>query len=260
MPDNRFYKALITYALDLGEAMLKCGAEVSRIEDSLQRIFSCYGATDVDVLTITSCIILTVTISPEEVYTQTRRIKSSETDFDRLSRLNALSRFICDNRPEPEEIRVRLQKAVEEPESSGKRFARGLVGTVCVTGSSAVFFGGKAADFAAAGLVGLVIFAFERLFRKKILNIPLYNFACMLCAGLVALLLSLAFPAIDRDKVLIGAIMVIIPGVAFTNAARDILLGDTISGSLRLLESVLYAASIAGGIAVALLTLGGGIG
>lgn len=260
MPDNRFYKALITYALDLGEAMLKCGAEVSRIEDSLQRIFSCYGATDVDVLTITSCIILTVTFSPEEVYTQTRRIKSSETDFDRLSRLNALSRFICDNRPEPEEIRVRLQKAVEEPESSGKRFVRGLVGTVCVTGSSAVFFGGKAADFAAAGLVGLVIFAFERLFRKKILNIPLYNFACMLCAGLVALLLSLAFPAIDRDKVLIGAIMVIIPGVAFTNAARDILLGDTISGSLRLLESVLYAASIAGGIAVALLTLGGGIG
>ena len=177
-----------------------------------------------------------------------------------MSRLNALSRFICDNRPEPEEIRVRLQKAVEEPESSGKRFARGLVGTVCVTGGSAVFFGGKAADFAAAGLVGLVIFAFERLFRKKILNIPLYNFACMLCAGLVALLLSLAFPAIDRDKVLIGAIMVIIPGVAFTNAARDILLGDTISGSLRLLESVLYAASIAGGIAVALLTLGGGIG
>ncbi len=259
MPDNRFYKSLITYALDLGEAMLKCGAEVSRVEDSLQRIFACYGATDVDVLTITSCIILTVTFSAEEVYTQTRRIKSSETDFDRLSKLNALSRFICDNRPEPEEIRARLETVITEKEPKTGRLIRGVAGIVCVTGGSAVFFGGKAADFAAAAVVGLVILAFEKYFRRKIVNIPLYNFICMLCAGAVTLLLCRVFPAIDRDKVLIGAIMVIIPGVAFTNAARDILLGDTISGSLRLLESILYAASIAGGIAVALLTLGGGI-
>ena len=259
MPDNRLYKALITYALDLGEAMLKCGAEVSRVEDSLQRIFSCYGATDVDVLTITSCIILTVTFSAENVFTQTRRIKSSNTDFDHLSRLNALSRFICDTRPEPEEIRARLEQIEKEAETSHHSLVCGIVGTVCATGGFAVFFGGKAADFAAAVLVGLFMLAFEKLFRKKITNIPLYNFLCMLCAGLVTLLICRVFPAVDRDKVLIGAIMVIIPGVAFTNAARDILLGDTISGSLRLLESVLYAASIAGGIAVALLAFGGGI-
>ena len=176
-----------------------------------------------------------------------------------MSRLNALSRFVCDTRPEPEEIRVRLEQIEKDTEAPHYSLIRGIVGTVCATGGFAVFFGGKAADFAAAALVGLFMLAFEKLLRKKITNIPLYNFLCMLCAGLVTLLICHTFPAVDRDKVLIGAIMVIIPGVAFTNAARDILLGDTISGSLRLLESVLYAASIAGGIAVALLAFGGGI-
>ena len=66
---NDLSKGLMTHVLDLGEAMLKCGAEVSRVEDTLQRIFKSYGAADVDVLTITSCIILTVTVSDSGVIT-----------------------------------------------------------------------------------------------------------------------------------------------------------------------------------------------
>lgn len=251
-------KPLVTCVLDLGEAMLKCGAEVSRVEDSLRRIFAAYGALDTDVLTITSSIHLTVTFSDEEVYTQTRRIRSVRTDFERLSALNALSRSICRTCPAPKELRACLERIEGAEDVSRRATARECVGTVCATGGFAVFFGGTAVDFAVASGVGLLMLAFDRLFRKRIGNIPAYNFLCMLCAGLVTSVLCACFPAIDRDKVLIGAIMLIIPGVAFTNAARDILLGDTISGSLRLLESVLHATGIAGGVAVALLIGTGG--
>ena len=54
------------------------------------------------------------------------------------------------------------------------------------------------------------------------------------------------------DKILIGDIMLLIPGLAMTNAVRNILLGNTISGLVRLADSLLWAAALAGGFMVAL--------
>ena len=59
------------------------------------------------------------------------------------------------------------------------------------------------------------------------------------------------------DKVLIGISMLLIPGIMLTNSIRDILLGDIISGSLRLVEAILMAATIALGIMAAIWLLGG---
>ena len=66
--------------------------------------------------------------------------------------------------------------------------------------------------------------------------------------GLAAALL----PALHMDKILIGDIMLLIPGLAMTNAIRNMLLGDTISGVVRLAESLIWAAALAGGFMVAL--------
>jgi len=55
---------------------------------------------------------------------------------------------------------------------------------------------------------------------------------------------------------MIGDIMLLIPGIALTNALRDLFVGDTISGILRLLEAVLQAGIIACGFALAILTGG----
>ena len=54
------------------------------------------------------------------------------------------------------------------------------------------------------------------------------------------------------DMILIGDIMLLIPGLAMTNAIRNLLVGDTISGAVRLAESLIWAAALAGGFMVAL--------
>ena len=59
------------------------------------------------------------------------------------------------------------------------------------------------------------------------------------------------------DKVLIGIIMLLIPGIMLTNSIRDILLGDIISGSLRLVEAILMAAVLALGMMAAIWMMGG---
>ena len=43
------------------------------------------------------------------------------------------------------------------------------------------------------------------------------------------------------DKIMIGEIMLVIPGIAMTNAIRDLLMGDTGSGILRFINSVIIA-------------------
>ena len=68
-------------------------------------------------------------------------------------------------------------------------------------------------------------------------------------------MMSGLFP-VHIDKIMIGDIMLLIPGVAFTNAVRNVLIGDTISGLMRLVESVLWAGAIACGFVLSIWVTG----
>ena len=78
------------------------------------------------------------------------------------------------------------------------------------------------------------------------------------CVGLMAVIVkSILGGAINLDTVVIGSIMPLVPGVAITNAVRDTLQGDYISGCARILEAFLKA--IALGVGVAFAVFGNGI-
>ena len=53
------------------------------------------------------------------------------------------------------------------------------------------------------------------------------------------------------DGVVIGALMILVPGLLFTNAMRDIIYGDTNSGIMRIVQVLLIAMGMALGTAVA---------
>ena len=81
--------------MDIGEQMLVCGAEVHRVEDSVERMCYALGAKRIDVFIITSSMVVTVCDGADNTFTQTRRIKYTVTDFEKLHKLNELSRKIC---------------------------------------------------------------------------------------------------------------------------------------------------------------------
>ncbi len=91
-------------ALDMGETMLRCGAEILRVEDTITRICTAYGGGIVDVFTILSLIILSWKTDTGENHTLTRRINPHPTDLNKLEDLNALSRYICEKKPPCNEI------------------------------------------------------------------------------------------------------------------------------------------------------------
>ena len=54
------------------------------------------------------------------------------------------------------------------------------------------------------------------------------------------------------DKMVIGAIMNLVPGVAITNSMRDIIAGDLLAGQAKLVEALFIATAIALGAGMVL--------
>ena len=246
------HSELIACLLEMGELLLDCGAEISRIEDTLQRLGRAYGAERMDIFVIPSLISVTLSFPGNEAVTETRRIRSTGgNDFYRLEKLNALSRSCCADPLPTGELRARLEKIAQ-----GKK-PRSVVlcGSLLAAGSFAVFFGGTLWDGLAAAAFALLIFALQEKLGKTALNTVAFNLVTSLLTGLAVGFLTKALPFLHMDMILIGDIMLLIPGIAMTNAVRNMLIGDTISGVVRLAESLIWALALAGGFMVAMLAL-----
>ena len=233
--------------LDIGDALLSSGAEIFRVEDRLIRLGYACGATQMNVFVITSSIVITMEFPEENVRTQTRRIrKTGGNDFEKLEKLNNLSRQFCQNPMSPEELREvfnQIDKVV--PTQTGK-----------LAGSIALFYGGNLWDALLAGLAGILIWGAQRHIRKYCMNEVTFQFVASFLTGCFICVMARLFPALHVDKIMIGDIMLLIPGLMATNAIRDILIGDTISGVMRFIEAMLLAAVLALGFIGAIFLIG----
>lgn len=240
---------LLDCLLEMGELLLDCGAEISRVEDTLNRMGKAYGANRVDVFAIPSLVSITLNFPETIPVTETRRISSTgSTDFYRMEKLNSLSRECCREPLELGELRARLDRVA----AGRKPFSVVFWGSVLGGGGFAVFFGGTIWDGLAAAVFGAGICLLQYALGRTELNTVASNLIVSLLTGLAIGIVSGLIPLLHMDKIMIGDIMLMIPGLAMTNALRNMLVGNTISGTMRLAESLIWAAALAGGFMVAL--------
>ncbi len=247
-------KKYLDLAMDIGEQMLICGAEVHRVEDSVYRICNAFGASRVDVFIITSSMVVTLHDSNGLPYTQTRRITNVGSNFDRLSRLNALSRKICSSKNlSVEDIGRELTNIIS---SKYYPFWMECVFYSLIAWSFALFFGGDLIQSFVSAFIGVCV-RFTILFSDVFLNNRIFSkfISSLVITALAFLALELNFIT-TVDYVIIGNIMVLIPGIGLTNSLRDLFIGDSMSGVLRLIEALLSALAIALGYVVFILLLG----
>jgi len=245
-------RELINCLLDMGQLLLDCGAEISRVEDTLSRMAAAYGSTHADVFVITSIISISIEFSSKEVLTETRRIYSSSgTDFFRLEKLNSISRNCCIS---PMPI-AELKRALEKIAHGRKPLKVVLVGSALAAGSFAVFFGGGIWDGIAAAVFGLFICLLQRKLGRTQLSTVGSNLLLSFMTGLCVSIVCRVIPVFNLDKILIGDIMLMIPGLAMTNSIRNMLGGNTISGVVRLIESLIWAGALAGGFMTAFMII-----
>ena len=132
------YERIVQGILDIGEAMIRCGAENFRLQDSLYRICRSYGFVKYDIFVIPSNIQITAETPEGQIITQIRLVEIGECDFDKLDYLNNLCRKVCKEKPDAKEMRRQFEEVMGRPEQKWyTHYAAGILGGT----GFAVFFG-----------------------------------------------------------------------------------------------------------------------
>lgn len=241
MPTGIPREDAVFIAMELGEQILRCGGEVSRVEDTIRRICEAYGATDVDVTAIMSLIVSTVEFDGETVV-RTRWITGGVTNLGRLSKLNDLSRKICRTLPSKAEFLGRLND-IDVTTNIGN--AMYIVGSVLTAFGFCIVWDGSLLDAFISGLIAIPMCLGVRYFAKVKMNAIVSKVVVCFLAGVMALLVGKVVPWCDVGPVISGDIMLVVPGVMLANSFRDLLGGDLMSGIFRMCAALLDAVAIA---------------
>lgn len=244
------YKLLADTALLAGELMLQSGAETYRVEETITRILRTSGQERTEAIAYATGIMMTLDGSESGVISMTVRIGERETNLGQVCEVNNISRAYCDGKINLEEANGRLKSI-----RGIKRYPDWMV-TLCAIVTSAAFtllLGGGIYDCLFAALYGILQVLFMFLNRKIRINRFILNMITAFFVSLMTeILVIVSKIPINQELLIAGSIMPMLPGVALTNALRDTLQGDYMSGAVRTIEAVMVATAIGIGIGAGL--------
>lgn len=252
---------VLELALEAGRILLKNGAEIFRVEETIDHICRRFHIEKVDTFVLSNGIFITARNDKKEVFAKVKHVPLSGIHLGIVTEVNDLSRDISAGNVGIEEAFERLEDIEQTPPKAS--FFR-----ILASGMGCGFFGvllkasiweGLVAFFIGMLLYVFVIFAEKHKMSKIIVN--LMGGVLITVFTLICFRLPLPFP-VRIDKVIIGSILPLVPGVAFTNAIRDIADSDFISGTVRMIDALLVFVYIAIGVGFVLSaynSLSGGI-
>lgn len=242
-------------AMLAGEIMLRSGAETYRVEDTMNHILKTSNIESTQALAMMTGLIVTLNDSSmAQPVTLMRRVSERSTNISNIMKVNDISRRYCAGKISLQEAYLELQSA------KGKQYNRTLynLATIGIAVGFTIMFGGTLQDVIAATLVGIVLACVITLGKIMNVNSVIVNvLSGMGITMLTVLIQQFLLHEITTDIVIVGCIMPIVPGVAITNAIRDTLQGDYLSGCARILEALLVAIAIAVGAGLGMLLTGG---
>lgn len=242
------YSLLMELVSKIGCHIAMGGAETYRVEESVNRILTAYGVES-RVYSVPGSLIITILVPGQPPMTRLCRMERKGTDLDAVEQYSNLGRRICAQKPDLETAMAWVK------ETEGKRkkykFPVVLLGYVLVAWGFCIFFGGGLLDSLCAAACGLLLGIAEHFMSKLQTNIFFKNIAAAFLLAFFAYGMSALGLTPNADAAVIGTLMLLVPGVLFTNAMRDIIFGDTNSGVSRVVEALLIAVAVALGTVAA---------
>ncbi|MPM63317.1 Inner membrane protein YjjP [bioreactor metagenome] len=243
---------IINLAVLAGEVLLKNGAETYRVEETMVHIARACGAVKVESFVIPTGVFLTVSDEQGHSVTTMRRVRDRTINLDRITKVNELSRRLVDNRIDYPDALAVLKRIARE--RTGFSLGPSVIASGIVGSTTAVLYNAGSyemvAAFLAAAIVRYIAHIVSRLHGVQFT----FEFLGGMVAALTGVLLAGVIPQLGRDAVIIGGIMPLVPGIAITNAIRDVMAGDLLSGLSRGLEAALTSVAVAMGVVLILAT------
>lgn len=243
------YQRLLDLATELGFRLSSCGAETYRVEESVKRLLASYGIA-CDAFAVPYSLTVTAETDCGTPLMRMRRIDGSVSDLDAVERYSGLCRRICQERPDPETAFEWLHNTDTQRVYYSPLLQ--YIGYFLGSAGFGWFYGGCLTDGLSAGICGLVGCAADRYFRRVQVNKFFSTILTAFFMALTAYVLHQLGLSPNPDATIIGSLMVLVPGLLFTNAMRDLIFGDTSSGTTRVVQVLLIAVSIALGTGAAL--------
>ncbi|NLY85177.1 MAG: threonine/serine exporter family protein [Tissierellia bacterium] len=242
-------KKLLVLATLAGRLMLKSGAETYRVEDTVIRI--CQSRKDiqhVDAFVIPTGIFISLEFKGELI-SYIKRVKTISIDLNKISLVNEFSRTFVSTH-------MSIEDGIKEIKRINKisiysNIIKSLFGAIA-SGFFCLLFQGTILDFLGAFIVSFIVSFLLNSISKLKLTFFLDKFIGSVFISILSYFLIKLGLGDSLDKVIIGSIMPLVPGVAITNAIRDTMSGDFLSGLSRGMEAIFSALAIAFGVGIVL--------
>ena len=241
---NRLLKA----ASNAGKILLESGAETYRVEETVIRICGAYGVEHPSSFVMPTGI-MTSFFYENHNYATVERINERGTDLDKIHLINDLSRRIKLEQISVNDLERELEKIKQNSRYSD--FVMWIFSGLTAFGF-AFFFNGGLGEAFSSFFVGMAIKSASLKMESMQIN-SFFNIALSsIVAGVLSVFCVLIDVGSDVDTIIISSIMLLVPGLAITNAIRDTVAGDLVSGLTRATEAFLVAVAIALGVGFAL--------
>lgn len=250
----------ITTTLDAvclaSQMILESGGETYRAEETVERMCQGLRVPRVDVLALPTGLMLTLTTEDGATVSRLVRVRDRSTNLERIDQCNSVSRKVAAGEMTAREALDRLRE-IHQPQKDHRLM---LIGASALSaGSFTVMLGGTWLDFIVSFFCGALV----QLVMPPLSKMRVPTLLSSLLAGalttLMALVGTLAVQDVHVEPIISGAIMPLLPGLATTNAMRDTMRGDLVSGGARIIEAILGVMMLAAGIGL-MLSMWGGMG
>ena len=236
-------------ATEAGHIMLENGAEIFRVEETMERITRHYGIDSGHFFVLSNGILA----SGGTRYSNVEFIPFKGAQLEKVVAVNRLSRTIEKGGCTIQEARERLS---EIKNMKAKPFLEQIMGSAVGSGAFCAIFGGSILDCAASFVTGLLLYVFVLLVSRRGMSKIVTN----ILGSILATVLSVVFMRIGFGQhpgnIIIGSLIPLIPGVPFTNGIRDLANEDYIAGSTRMIDALTVFFCIAAGVALTFLVDG----
>ena len=247
---REYYRRLVDLAMEAGQIMMSAGAETHRVEDTIMRLLSTSEFSHTDAFVLRTGITITLSDPRYKTISITRRVYSGPPHLSKVSDVNKVSRDFCAGLITIEQAERQMKEA------AGKMLYSPVTVFLChmfATSGFAYVFGGGFLEAFLALFVGIVlgfhnVYIAKHIKKSFLADLLGASIVVITSVGLTYFLGEMGIPA-ECQYIIAGSLMPLVPGTAFTLAVRDILAGDYVSGTARIMEALIVACSVALGVA-----------
>ncbi len=239
---------VLLLASDAARLVLRCGAETYRAEETARAFCSSLGGAEAECYATPTGVVLSFFGPDGRSRSIVRRVRGRTMNLERIARIHSLTRDLYAGRADFRQASEGIDSIERLPGYPG---AVTLAGAAAAAGFFTLLYGGSWSDALVAAPVGAILSRMTRTLSRQGISDFFTNIAGGAFAVLACLAAGLAGFAASPDRAVIGSIMLLVPGVAITNAIRDTIAGDLVAGVARGADAFISAAGISIGAGAA---------